>query len=140
MKPTEDPGELDSLVRSAMAECGAKPLPFGLNRKIENRVRLVMLIRRERLWFIRCLATRGSVFALVAAAFGLTTYFAGGFESPIAGLTPGGRGYLDYVATSLSMAWGRLMDQPAMMMGIAVVGVLALAIVPVQILVRRRFM
>ncbi|MBI5090820.1 MAG: hypothetical protein HZB26_00065 [Candidatus Hydrogenedentes bacterium] len=139
MKPIDDITDLDSLVRSAIAERAAQPVPFGLRRKIENRIRLAALIQVERGCFVRSLAARSMVLALLVGAFVLTTYLAGAMDGQIMGMIPGGLGYLDYAATMLLNTWIGALDQPILGAILVAAGVVLLAVIPAKSYMRNRF-
>lgn len=131
------PGDLDALVRAALAEGPNSPLPFGLQRRIENRVRVVDLLHKERRRFSYYLAACALALLVLVGGVVLAALLAG-LAGVVMGMVPGGMGYFDYLAISLELAWSRLIEYATSIVGVVTLALLVLALIPVRLLAGRR--
>jgi len=104
---SERPGPTDAqaaAVEEALSSEPLRPVPENLHRDITHRLRIAALVQRERRRVRYALTMTGvaatamalctGVFAVLADVPGMLRYG-----------VPGGRGYLDYVTTYLTLSW-----------------------------------
>jgi hypothetical protein len=96
--------DLDVLIDSALASEAMRPVPKGLEARIEQRLTIAALIEKERR-SCREAALACAGFLAVIVAGGVTFLSMVDLPLLIARSMPGGLGYCDYLAVSASQIW-----------------------------------
>jgi hypothetical protein len=121
-----DPNEFDSLddfIEAALKSDAVRSVPLGFRRRIEEKVRVLMLIERERRRFRNCVAA-GIAGALALVLSGAIAATLSGLPGTIADSVPGARGYYDFVVSQWALRWPGIAASAALTLCI-VVGALA---------------
>lgn len=102
-----DPKEFDTLddfIEAALKSDPVRSVPLGFRRRIEEKVRVLMLIERERRRFRNCVAA-GLVVGLALVMSGAIVATLSGLPGMIADTVPGARGYYDFVVSQWALRW-----------------------------------
>ena len=99
-----EPHDLDRIIDTALrTEEPMRPVPPSLYRRIRERLAVIAMIQRERLWFRYMMAAGGFlVFAVVSVA-ALAALFAD-VPALFTRDVPGGLGYYDYLKSDLFLS------------------------------------
>ncbi len=103
MKPDHATG-LDDFIEGALRSEAMRPVPPGLRRRIQEKVRVAALLERERQRFRRCLAVAALVFLAILSSSGLAAVL-GDARGAILGSVPGAMGLYDQFASRLTVWW-----------------------------------
>jgi len=136
MKPIK-PQDVDTTIDAALSSEPLRPVPQDLDRRITNRLRIAVLLQRERRRFRYGMAMGGLVMGAILICAGLLAFLAdvpGLFKHGV----PGGMGYLDYVTTYMALSWSNAGSSLTLALTPIVAVALLLTILPLCGLAARR--
>jgi len=96
--------DIHALIDSALASEVMRPVPKGLEARIQQRLRIAALIEKER-HYCREIVLAGAGFLAVIVVGAAAFLSMVDLSLLIARSMPGGLGYCDYLAVSASQIW-----------------------------------
>lgn len=100
----KDTLDMDALIDDALSSERLRPAPITLQRRVEERVRLIALCDHEQARFRYSMAVLGTALLAVFGGAAFVLCFTS-LSDLISHGVSGGKGQLDYWTTSISTAW-----------------------------------
>lgn len=95
--------DLDGFIESALRSEPFRPVPFGFQRRVEDRLRVAALCERERRRFRRCMTVAGMVMVGLVSAGIFFVFLAG--AGGLAASIPGFLGFYDGFVSLAAFWW-----------------------------------
>lgn len=120
---------IDDFIDAALRSESMRGVPLGFHRRVEDRLRMSALLRRERSRFRRILTVSGVVFFSGLSAITLAALL-GDIPGGLTGSVPGALGYYDQFIAMLSVYWPHVVATALVSAGAIVAGLLLFDVLP----------
>ena len=99
--------ELDGRIDAALREEELRDVPAGFHRRVQERLRMAALLRREQRRFRLCMTATGAIAGALLLVGGIA-WFMGDLPGAVARSIPGALGFYDHLVAVLTRHWPRM--------------------------------